>query len=114
MKKYLFTSIILFLSNLMFSQESMQTLRGKIMDSQAKTPLIGVNVIIIDSEPLKGNSTDTEGIFRIKNVNLGRNTLKISSIGYKEIILPNVTVVSGKETILDIELEEQITMSNEA
>ena len=113
MKKYLFISIILFLSNLVFAQESTQTLRGKIMDSQAKTPLIGVNVIIVGSEPLKGNSTDAEGVFRIKNVNLGRNTLKISSIGYKEIILPNVMVVSGKETILDIELEEQITMGNE-
>ncbi|MEA5460854.1 TonB-dependent receptor [Arcicella sp. LKC2W] len=116
MKKVIFLSIIFIagiFGNLHAQEEVTQMLRGKIVDSQSKTPLIGVNVVIVGTEPLKGGSTDDEGIFRIKNAPLGRNSIKISSVGYKEITLSNIVVTAGKQTVLDIEMEEQITLGNE-
>jgi hypothetical protein len=113
MKKILILSIALCLcqSVNIFAQQE-QILRGRIVDAQSKTPLIGVNVIIVGSNPIKGGSTDTEGIFRIKS-SLGRNTIKISSVGYKETILPNIIVTAGKEVVMDIEMEEQVILGTE-
>lgn len=116
MKKLFIYSLILWVSIhslTVLAQESTQMLRGKIIDSQSKNVLIGANVLLVGSEPIKGSSTDSEGIFRIKNAPLGRNTLKITYVGYKDIVLPNIVVNAGKETVLEIELEENITLSNE-
>ena len=113
MKKYFLLSALLLSFYGIFAQEPQQTIRGKITDSQAKTPLVGVNVIIVGTEPIRGGRTNAEGIFRITTAPLGRNTLKISSVGYKDLIIPNVVVSAGKQTILDLELEEQAILTNE-
>lgn len=116
MKKKIFLTIVLIIGvfvNLQAQEEATQMLRGRIVDAQSKTPLIGVNVIIVGTNPTRGSSTDVEGIFRIKNTLLGRISIKITSVGYKEIMLPNVVVTAGKQTVLDIEMEEQIIVGNE-
>jgi CarboxypepD_reg-like domain len=116
MKKVFFITIIFIVgifANLQAQEEATQMLRGKIVDAQSKTPLIGVNIIIIGTNPVRGGSTNNEGIFRIKDTPLGRNSIKVSSVGYKEIILPNIVVTAGKQTVLDIDLEEQTIVGNE-
>jgi hypothetical protein len=90
-----------------------QTIRGRIIDQQAKSPLIGASVFVPETEPLLGGTTDTDGYFEIKNVPIGRIVLKISYLGYKEQIIPNILVTSGKEVQLNIELEEQIFSNQE-
>jgi hypothetical protein len=85
-----------------------QTIRGQIIDQQAKSPLAGATVFIPNSEPLIGTTTDAEGYYELKNVPLGRIALKISYLGYKEQFLPNILVNAGKEVLLNVELEEQI------
>ncbi len=109
MKRILFSLILLLTANGVFAQEFAQTIKGRIIDQQSKSPLIGVNIIVLDSKPILGSSTDAEGFFKIPNVALGRNILKISYMGYKEQVIPNVLVTSGKEVILNLEMEEQIT-----
>jgi hypothetical protein len=34
-----------------------QTVRGVVLDADSKTPLIGVQVVLLNSDPLKGIST---------------------------------------------------------
>jgi hypothetical protein len=109
MKRILFSLILILSANGVFAQEFTQTIKGRIIDQQSKSPLIGVNVIVLDSKSLQGSSTDAEGLFKIPNVALGRNILKISYMGYKEQVIPNVLVTSGKEVVLNLEMEEQVT-----
>ncbi len=85
-----------------------QTVRGKVIDSHTQIPIPGATVIIVDSNPLKGNATNDEGYFRIENVQPGRYTVKASFIGYKDELIPAILVGSGKEVILEIELEESL------
>jgi hypothetical protein len=85
-----------------------QTVRGKITDQDSRSPVIGANVVVIDSDPLLGASTDASGNFRIDNVQVGRVSLKISCIGYEEKIIPNLLVNSGKELVLNIEMAESM------
>ncbi len=96
---------------LSFNQTTTQTIRGKIVDKETFSPIIGATVLVLgDFETPKGASTDIDGNYRIDGVPVGRHKIKISYIGYYEKIIP-VLVNSGKELILDIKLEESmITM----
>ena len=104
--KYLFLLLLMVVSPIIFSQNT-QTIRGKIIDGQSKYPLTGTSVLLLNSN--KGNFSDDKGYFHIDNVALGRATLKISFIGYKTQIIPNIVVTSGKEPYIEIELIEEIT-----
>jgi hypothetical protein len=96
-----------------FAQSPTQTIRGTIIDKQSFSTIPGVNVVIIGSDPIKVGSTDSEGKFKIQEVAPGRYDLRISYLGYKEIVMPNVFVTTGKEIVLDIGLEENINSLNE-
>jgi hypothetical protein len=95
------------------AQNATQTIRGSVLDKQAQYNLPGANVILLNTEPVKGTSTDANGKFKIIDVKPGRYDIKVSLIGYKEIVLPNVVVTAGKETILEIGIEENIASTNE-
>lgn len=93
----------------LFAQTPTQTLRGKISDQVTQAPMMGASVIILGSEPLLGTTTDLDGEFAITKVPVGTYSLKISFIGYRDLILPAVILNSGKETVLQLSLEENIS-----
>ncbi|MGB3777301.1 MAG: TonB-dependent receptor [Tunicatimonas sp.] len=95
------------------AQPRTQTVRGRIVDTQSEFPLAGVNVVVLDSDPLIGTATDLEGYFRLTDVPVGRQTLQVSFIGYGERTIPNVMVTTGKEVILNLSLEENVMMADE-
>lgn len=86
-----------------------QTIRGKVVDSETQTPLIGVNVLVIGSNPVIGSSTDEKGNFRLNNVPIGRHSLKFTYISYKEIVLSDIVANTGKEVILEVKMQESVT-----
>ena len=89
-----------------FAQNATQTIRGIIVDKQSQTSLPGVNVIILGSDPIKGATSDENGKFKIPDLNPGRYDLKFSFMSYKEVIIPNIVLTSGKEVVLEIGMEE--------
>ncbi len=112
--KPLFIFLLCFITVQCFSQQNLtQTIRGKVIDQDSKTPIIGANIIIIGSDPLKGTTSDIEGFFRLDNINVGRINLKVNFVGYEEKIIPNIVVNSGKEVILDIEIVESVLQLEE-
>jgi hypothetical protein len=90
-------------------QTPTQTIRGTVTDKISQAPLPGAMVVVVGSSPLIGTVSDSLGHFKLKAVPVGTLTLKISFAGYKELILPNIDVTSGKEVVLDIALEENTT-----
>lgn len=95
------------------AQSQSQTIRGTVIDKQSQSTIPGANVIIIGTDPIKGTVTDMDGRFKIIEVGPGRYDIKISYLGYKEIVIPNVVVTSGKEVVLDIGIEENINSLSE-
>jgi hypothetical protein len=95
------------------AQALTQTIRGVVVDQITQSTLPGANVILLNSTPLNGTATDIEGNFRLDKVPVGMQTLKITYLGYKEFLLPNINVTSGKEVVLSISLEENIVMGKE-
>lgn len=99
---------LFFLSTLAFSQNFNQTVRGVITDQDSKQPIEGATISIAGSNPLKTILTDKNGSFRFNNMAIGRITLHVSNMGYEKIILPNIVVNSGKETVLNIHMQEAV------
>jgi hypothetical protein len=95
------------------AQTYTQTIRGTVVDQSLQTALPGATVLILNSNPLKGITTDADGSFRLTQIPVGRHSLKITSLGYKELILSNIVVDAGKELVLNIALEEAIVTVNE-
>jgi hypothetical protein len=62
----------------------------------------------VGSDPLTGTTTNKTGAFRLDKLSLGRYKLQISYIGYKTIVIGNIELSSVKETILNIEMEEEM------
>jgi hypothetical protein len=95
------------------AQQITQTIRGRLTDAQSKAPLIGANVIITTTDPIIGASTDFDGYFKLEKVPLGRHHLKATYLGYREQQIPNLLVNSGKELIINLEMEEMVIMGEE-
>ncbi len=92
-KNLILTSALLFLAVFGFGQE---TIRGKVVDSETKEPLIGANILFVGTE--SGTITDYEGNFTA-DVPEGANAIEVSYIGYQ----PSIFVLDGRDFI-DIEL----------
>lgn len=114
MKKLIATILfsVLF-SSLAFSQQLTQTVRGTILDTDSKLPLIGVAVIVPGTIPLIGTATDENGNFRLENVPTGRISIQLSYLGYENQTIPNLVVDSGKELLLQFYMQEAIETMDE-
>ena len=88
-------------------------MRGTIIDGDTRQPLIGATVILIDSDPLIGATTDLDGRFTLSNVPVGRVALKVRMLGYEEQTLANLLVNSANELVLQVKMQESLTQLQE-
>ncbi len=96
----------------LFAQFPTQTIRGVVIDNQSKTPLVGVNVVLLNSDQFVGCASDLEGNFRLEKVPVGRQSIKISYVGYRERVI-QLILTSGKESVITIEMEESVVQGKE-
>lgn len=96
-----------------FDGKLYQNVRGKIVDTDNKQPLMMANIAITSTKPQKGTYCDDEGNFIIYDVPIGRHTIQASILGYRPIRLDEVQVKSAKELVLNIEMEELVTTTEE-
>lgn len=102
-------SIIIFmLYGTIEAQSLTQIIRGRVIDLDSKTPLIGVTLFIEGKHPIIGTITNEDGYYTFPELPIGRYNIGISYIGYENKVIPNVLTGAGKEVILNIELEESV------
>lgn len=90
-----------------------QTVRGTVVDKISQTPMQGAVVVVLNTSPVLGASANENGEFQIRNVPVGRQTIRVTFMGYKPVLLTNFTINSGKEVVLTIAMEEDITQAIE-
>jgi hypothetical protein len=95
-------SLFVINTNAQYSQQ----FRGTVTDQVLQQPLAGATVTI---SPL-GRSvvTDETGVFRFSNIPVGSYRINISYTGFKEGVLENIAVNSGKATVINVSLEAMI------
>ncbi|MGE0568915.1 MAG: carboxypeptidase-like regulatory domain-containing protein, partial [Bacteroidia bacterium] len=106
---YLLLSTIVFFTTK--AQEYTQTIRGTVVEKQTKQPIPGVVINLQDSSG-KYCQTDKDGNYKLLNVPIGRRGLRFYLTGYKNRYV-TVIVSTGKESILNIEMEENIIQGEE-
>ena len=93
--------ILLLQFSTLFAQNT-QTIKGRIIDQQSETPLIGATIEWVNPAETIGTVTDVDGYFRLEKVPVGRQSFRVSYLGYNSITLPNMEVRAGKELLLDM------------
>jgi TonB dependent receptor/Carboxypeptidase regulatory-like domain len=88
-----------------------QQLRGTITDQVLQQPLPYATVTIKAIN--KTVTADAEGNFRFTALPIGTYQLIISHAGFKEVVLENISINAGKETVLSIALEASVVEENE-
>ncbi|MDX1910799.1 MAG: TonB-dependent receptor [Saprospiraceae bacterium] len=111
----LFASLILLCPFQIFAQT--QTLKGQVLDKGVRHELIGATVQIAAADSihsrLAGAMTDAAGRFRFNHLPVGKYTILVTYIGYRNAVLHNITLDAGKETELIIEMEETVLEQEE-
>ncbi len=82
------------------------TIRGTVTDRSTQSPLAGATIILLNSDPLVGTTSDSDGNFKLSNIPIGKRQLKVTYVGYTPFITDALNVSSGKEIIIVIPLEE--------
>lgn len=96
------------ISNVLLSQNISQTVRGKVVDIESNTVLVGANIAVLINGEIRGSNTDENGIFKLTDIPVGRRDIEISYLGYESVIIKSILVTSAKEIVLNIEMEESI------
>jgi hypothetical protein len=109
--KHLIFIIIAILGTSLAAQDFVQTVKGRIVDGQSQGPIPGARVEVLDSgnRILGLDTTDAYGYYSIADVPAGRIGIRVNDAKYQEYVAFNIMHQSGKETVLDIELFEQVS-----
>lgn len=95
------------------AQDQVQVIKGAVIDGQSLAPIPGVTVMAVGTDPLIGAVTNAEGVFRLENVPIGRRSLRFSCVGYEEFFASSLLVSAGKETEIEVKMEESVTMMDD-
>jgi hypothetical protein len=109
-------SLFLFLQLTLFRESAAQitqTVRGQVTDRESGTGIPGVIVRLKSSLGKVNGSTDANGHFKMSEVPVGRQTFLFHYTGYKPASATDVIVSSGKEVVLNVEMEENPVQMDE-
>lgn len=95
--------LLLFCPAMLFGQT---IITGKVLSMVNKKPIANASVFLNNTGV--GNTTNTDGVFKLNNVKNGRYDMVISCVGY-EAITQKVTVYDNALKLSDIELMPKVT-----
>lgn len=113
MKRILLSIISIQLFFNLSANDVTQTIRGTVMDKQTRITLPGANIIMLDPGPERGTSSDENGAFRFDNVLVGRVSIKVTYVGYYDVVMNNINLQAGKELVLNIYMDEMVVTVDE-
>ena len=90
------------------TNQANQTIRGQVCDVASGEPMIGVT-ITVENGTTMATVSDVDGNFEIKNVPVGRHSVRATYIGYEPVLLKEQLVSSGKELVLTLRMRESIS-----
>lgn len=93
-------------------QQAMQTLRGKVVDVASGEPMPGVTLRISDMEGV-ATVSDADGQFQFVGIPVGRHTLEATFLGYDPVIIKELLLSSGKQTVVQVTMRECVSELDE-
>lgn len=90
-----------------------QTVKGRVVDKVTGMGLPGAIVQMRSSENNVAATANNDGYYKLTNVPVGRHSFIFSYTGYRPVPLNDVAITTGKEIVLNIELEENAVSMDE-
>lgn len=109
-KQIIFLLFLLVLGSPAYGQQS-GNISGTIVDAETGETVIGASVVIEGT--IKGDASDIDGKYNIRNVEAGEYTLIVSYISYAKQIISGVVVKAGETFTLDIALAPETEFLSE-
>ncbi|MBN1756623.1 TonB-dependent receptor [bacterium] len=86
------------------------SITGQVTNKATGKPLIGVNIILLEHQ--SGDAADLDGRYEISDLPVGSYNVQYSMIGYKTLIKNRVLIKPNRPTVLNVELEEEVTVGD--
>lgn len=112
-RTFLLTILIIILSQQLGKAQHTSALKGKVIDAASEAPIPYATVLLLNTNPPIGASSDEDGNFILENVPVGRYDVKVVSVGYEPAILGGILVISGKVQTVTAHLQEVVLSVNE-
>ena len=100
-RKLFLSALFISFSLITLSQRITGTIKGSVIDELSEDPIVGAKIVVLESDPVQGAISDFDGLFRIDNIPSGRQSIRITAIGYKPVVLQNLEVMTKE---LDFEI----------
>lgn len=100
----IFASIFILLQSVCAVQLPSGTIEGTVVDAATKVPLVGVNVILLNTAV--GTVTDPDGAFIVPNVPVGSYSVQFRLVGYAPVTKTDVIIRPQRMTVVSAELSE--------
>ncbi|MBD3377467.1 TonB-dependent receptor [candidate division KSB1 bacterium] len=110
-KIYAFAIAVLTMISFVHAATLTQVIKGRVIDQDSKVGLAGANVVLKGTD--RGAATDVDGYFRIPQVPVGRQSLKVMYMGYQSRVISEILVGSAKQVKLTIELQQKVLEGKE-
>jgi len=105
MKKFIFALTCIY-SMLDAQEKPIGSIAGQLIDGTTNQPLVGANVVVIEQSTI-GAITDNDGNFTIKNIAVGEYSVRATMVGYKNTILTNIVVSTGRSSKIKMRMNEE-------
>ncbi len=106
-------TVLLFLLCTIFTYSQTGIIKGEVLDKQSESPLLGATIELVNNTKIAGVITDIDGRFRLEDIPAGRQTIRISYIGFETITIPNIVVTTGKDAVVTVNLIEAFNQLDE-
>jgi hypothetical protein len=93
--------------------QATQIIYGEVKDNLTDKPIKNVSIELLNYVPLKVAITDENGQFKLEDVPIGKHRLLATHENYDIVVVPDVSVTSGKQVKLNIDLEELVVNMKE-
>jgi len=85
------------------TDEPTGSLEGKVIDRETKSPLIGVNIYVKNTQT--GTTTDIEGNYGINSLPVGMTTVVFSYIGYEKVTKTDINIKPDGTSFVNVEMK---------
>ena len=108
-----FIQIVLLLFTISIYAQITQNVKGVVIDKQSEYPLPDASVVISINGKDYGAITNFDGVYSIKNVPIGKITIRAYYKGFNTQTFNQLNLVSGKELVVNFSLLEKLESLNE-
>lgn len=98
--------------SLVLHAQSLQTIRGIVLDNASSAPVPFATVKASDERKSQTTSSDAAGNFSFQ-LPVGRYAIEVIAVGYMPVITRDIIAGSAKETVVTITMQQRVTMLNE-